>query len=167
MQTPVAWTDRHPFWRKIELVVELVIFGVILGVIEDIIIIRLISEHPITWRIFGIILMVTIPFAILGEVVFDTIDFSRYFRRWFGRGRWADLDWKKVERVFELVVFGIILGVIEDLIAVVFATGVAITWQLIAIIIAVTVPFAILGEIVFDHIDLERWLRKMFAKKNS
>jgi len=56
-------------------------FGVITGVIEDIIAVKIVSGEPITWKIFGIIFIITIPFAIIGEIVADNIDFIAIFKK--------------------------------------------------------------------------------------
>jgi hypothetical protein len=72
-------------WKKLEVVIELVVFGIIIGVLEDIIAIKLTTGEPITWGVVGIVVLVAIPFAILGEVVFDNIDLAKYLKRWFGK----------------------------------------------------------------------------------
>lgn len=74
---------------------------------------------------------------------------------------------KKLEVIFEFLVFGIIVGVIEDVIAVKTVTGEAITWKAIGIIVVVAIPFAILGELVADNIDFIAVFRKIarFLKK--
>jgi len=48
------------------------------------------------------------------------------------------------------------MGVTEDVIAVYLVTGVHITWRAIFIIILVAIPFAIIGELIVDRIDLTR-----------
>ncbi len=70
-------------WKRIEVVFELLIFGIFVGILEDLIAIKLATGDPITWKVVGIVVVVAIPFAFLGEVVFDNIDFSEIFRRWF------------------------------------------------------------------------------------
>lgn len=50
--------------------------------------------------------------------------------------------------IFELLVFGIAIGVIEDLIAIKFATNEPITFSVVVIVVIVAIPFAILGEVV-------------------
>ena len=37
------------------------------------------------------------------------------------------MNWKKVEIVFELLIFGILIGVVEDLVAIKFVTNEPIT----------------------------------------
>lgn len=66
---------------------ELLVFGIIIGIVEDIVAIKLATDQPITWNVIGIIVLVAIPFAVLGEVVFDRIDFARIFQARFGKRR--------------------------------------------------------------------------------
>lgn len=70
-------------WKKLEVVFELLVFGIIIGITEDVIAIKLATSEPITWKVIGIVVMIAIPFAILGEIVFDRIDFSKIFQRMF------------------------------------------------------------------------------------
>ncbi len=72
-------------WKRIEVIFELLVYGVAVGVLEDIIAIKLATGEPITWKVVGIVVMVAVPFAVLGEVVFDNIDFASKFERWFGK----------------------------------------------------------------------------------
>ena len=58
---------------------------------------------------------------------------------------------KRLEVFFEFLIFGIIMGVAEDLLAVVLATDAQITWRVIWIVIAVTIPFAVIGELIVDR----------------
>lgn len=72
---------------------------------------------------------------------------------------------KKLEVAFEFLIFGIIIGIIEDLIAIKVTTGVAITLRTIGIIILIAIPFAILGEVLADNIDFVSLYRKIFKRK--
>ena len=51
---------------------------------------------------------------------------------------------------FEFLVFGVTMGLAEDLIAVTVATGQPITWHVFVIVLCVAIPFAIAGEFLFD-----------------
>lgn len=75
--------------------------------------------------------------------------------------------WKKLEVFLEFLIFGIVIGVIEDVIAVTFATGEPITWRIIGIVVAIAIPFAFLGEVVADQIDFASLLEKWFGKKKD
>lgn len=73
----------------------------------------------------------------------------------------------RLEVFFEFLVFGIVIGVIEDLIAVYVATGDPITWHIVGVVVLIAIPFAILGEIFVDKIDFVALFKKFFAKKRS
>ncbi|MDI6734548.1 MAG: hypothetical protein QMD50_03645 [Patescibacteria group bacterium] len=77
------------------------------------------------------------------------------------------MKWKKIEVILEFLIFGIIIGVIEDLIAVTVTTGEPITWKIIGIIVLVAIPFAFIGEVIADQIDFSRLLEKIFSKKSK
>lgn len=73
--------------------------------------------------------------------------------------------WEKIEVIFELLIFGIIIGILEDLIVIKFATDAKITPHVIGIVILIAIPFAIIGEIIFDRIDFADFLRRTFERK--
>ena len=79
----------------------------------------------------------------------------------------AKRNWKKIEVVFELLVFGIIIGIAEDLIAIKLATGEEITPRVILIVVLIAIPFAIIGEVIFDRIDFAGIFKRMFGGKNE
>jgi hypothetical protein len=68
-------------WKRIEVFSEFLIFGIAVGVIEDIIAVKVVADVAITWGTVGIIVLIAIPFAVLGEVVVDRIDFIELFRK--------------------------------------------------------------------------------------
>jgi len=57
----------------------------------------------------------------------------------------------KIGRLLEFLIIGVVMGIIEDLIAVGATTGVTITWKVIGIIALVAIPFAVISELVVDH----------------
>ncbi|PSH00220.1 MAG: hypothetical protein BRC28_00540 [Nanohaloarchaea archaeon SW_4_43_9] len=59
----------------------------------------------------------------------------------------------RLERFTEFLIFGIILGVTEDMIAIMLATGESFTLRMLGIVIAVTIPFAAFSELVVDSDD--------------
>lgn len=73
---------------------------------------------------------------------------------------------KRYEVMFEFLLFGIVIGVTEDLLAVHLTTGETITWSMIGIIILLAIPFAILGELVADHVDFVKVYRRVSGKRN-
>ena len=56
----------------------------------------------------------------------------------------------RLERFTEFLIFGIILGVTEDMIAVMLVTDESFTLRMLGIIIVVTIPFAAFSELVVD-----------------
>lgn len=69
--------------KRLEVFFEFLIFGIIVGVIEDLIAVKVITGEPITWRIFGIIVLIAIPFAVIGELLVDRVDFVALFQKLF------------------------------------------------------------------------------------
>lgn len=74
---------------------------------------------------------------------------------------------KHLEVLFEFLIFGIVIGVVEDLIAVKFTTGASITWHTVGLVVLIAIPFAILGELIADHIDFVKLYKRIFRKKNG
>lgn len=71
------------------------------------------------------------------------------------------MDVKRLEIFLEFLVFGVIMGITEDLIAVTLATGEPITMEIIVIVTIVAIPFAAIGELIVDRVDL------LSTKKNK
>ena len=67
-------------------------------------------------------------------------------------------------RLLEFLAIGVIMGTIEDLIAVAFATDAEINLGVIAVVFAVALPFAFLSEIVVDH---PRFWEKLLPEKKK
>lgn len=76
------------------------------------------------------------------------------------------MNFKKAETIIEFLIFGIIIGITEDLMAIKLATHTPITWRIIGIIILIAVPFAVLAEIVFAKLDFEKIMARLFRKKD-
>lgn len=113
-----------------------------MGIVEDIIAVYFASGVAITWGIIGLIMLVAVPFAVLGELVVDQIDLP-----YLG---------KKAELIVEFFVFGFLVGVFEDLLAIFVSTGEPITMKVFLIAAAVALPFAILSELVVDRMEFSR-----------
>lgn len=62
---------------------------------------------------------------------------------------------------FEFLIFGILLGIVEDLIAIKIITGETFTFKMLAIVILVAIPFAFLGEVIIDNINLVKFFKKI------
>jgi hypothetical protein len=127
---------------------EFLVGGVILGLIEDVILIKILTDEPITFQIFWIILLVTIPFAFFGEYVVDKIDFLKIFK--------LNKKYRKIEIFLEFLIFGVLLGIVEDLTAFHFAIGNPITFKVILVATLIAIPFAFLGEFIIDRIDISK-----------
>lgn len=74
---------------------------------------------------------------------------------------------KRIEVFFEFLIFGILIGIIEDLLAIKLATNSPITIKTIGIIILIAIPFAIIGEVIADRIDFVKLYKKIFKKTNK
>ena len=77
------------------------------------------------------------------------------------------MNWKRVEVFSEFLIFGILVGVIEDIIAVKIVADVAITWGTVGVIVLIAIPFAVLGEVVVDRIDFIELFRKIATRKHN
>lgn len=66
---------------------------------------------------------------------------------------------RHVERFLEFLIIGVIMGVVEDLIAVKLATGATIDANIIWIVFLVAIPFAALSELVVDRKDFRVFRR--------
>lgn len=73
--------DKLKKWKRVEVFFEFFVFGVIVGIIEDIICITVITDEKITWSVVGIVVLIAIPFAALGELLVDKIDFVKIFTK--------------------------------------------------------------------------------------
>ncbi len=71
---------------------------------------------------------------------------------------------KKLEVMFEFLVFGVVVGIIEDLLAVFFTTGQTITWTTFGIVVLIAVPFAVIGELFADNVDFIKIYKKIFNR---
>ncbi len=146
--------------NRLFIFLEFLIGGIILGIIEDIILIKFITNEPITLFILLIIFLVTLPFAFLGEYVVDRIDFLKLFN--------LNKKYKNLEVFLEFLIFGVVLGVAEDLIAFSLAIGDAITLKIVLTAFIIAVPFAFVGEYLLDRISLQKTfsLKRLTWKNN-
>ncbi len=76
-----------------------------------------------------------------------------------------EVNWKKWEVIFEFLIFGIVIGITEDLIAIKFAAGEEITLKIVGIVILIAIPFAVLGEVIFDRIDFAKIFKRIFGNR--
>lgn len=113
--------------------------GIGLGIIEDLIAVYFVTGEPITPRIILLISLIAVPFAIFGELVVDKVDIP-----FIGR---------KTEIFVEFFIFGLLVGITEDLIAVFISTGEPITWRVVMIATGVAFPFAVFSELIVDRME--------------
>lgn len=132
--------------KRVVVFLEFLIGGIILGVIEDFLLIRILTSEPITFSLFLIVLLVTLPFAFVGEFIVDRINFLELLN--------LDKKYRKIEVFLEFLIFGIILGVVEDLTAFSFAIGNPITINVFLVAFAIAIPFAFVNEFILDRIHL-------------
>ncbi|MDP1538763.1 MAG: hypothetical protein Q8M00_01910 [bacterium] len=70
-------------WKRLEVFLEFLIFGIIIGITEDLIVLKVITNEPITWKVFGLVFLIALPFAAIGEILVDRVDFIALFRKIF------------------------------------------------------------------------------------
>lgn len=54
-------------------------------------------------------------------------------------------------RLIEFLIIGVLMGTLEDLIAVLLATDADFSWNILIVVFLVALPFAFISEIVVDH----------------
>lgn len=74
---------------------------------------------------------------------------------------------RKLEVMLEFFIFGVIFGVVEDVLAVKIVTGETITWEVVGIVVLIAFPFAVIGEVVVDNINLVKGLSRIWKKKSG
>jgi len=135
---------KKSFKQRSELFFEFLIFGVVMGVTEDLIAIKVATDAQFSWHIFWIVILITIPFAILGELIVD--------KKLFLPKKYEGYRHKnRLEIFFEFLIFGIIVGITEDLIAIKIATDSQFSWNMLWIVTMVAIPFAVIGELIVDE----------------
>lgn len=72
--------------------------------------------------------------------------------------------WQKLEVFLEFLIIGVVIGVVEDLIAIRVVSDVSITWDVVGIIVLIAIPFAFFGEVLVDKIDFVEIFSKFFKK---
>ncbi len=60
----------------------------------------------------------------------------------------------------EFLLVGVVFGLAEDLLAIAFATDAKITWEVVGIVFLVSIPFAIISELIVDHPKFWSFLKK-------
>lgn len=62
---------------------------------------------------------------------------------------------QRLERFIEFLVVGVVLGIIEDMIAIMLITGESFNLRMLGIIVMVAVPFAAFSELIVDNDEYE------------
>lgn len=145
---------RIAFKKSLKVFLSFLIFGVVISVIEDLIAIHYATDYTIDARAIYIAILVAIPFAVIGEIIVD----RTHLLPKVSKNKYI----KHLEIFLEFMIFGMIMGVVEDLIAISILTGEIFTLNTIWIVTLITFPFAILGEIFIDRKD---WFAFIKTKK--
>ncbi len=58
-----------------------------MGVIEDLIAVTFSTGEPITWKIIGIVIIVAIPFAAIGELIVDRTEWVKKLHKLIKKGK--------------------------------------------------------------------------------
>ena len=75
---------------------------------------------------------------------------------------------KKLELFLEFLIFGLFMGITEDLIAIRLTTDTSFNLRTLWIATIVTIPFAIFGELIVDKKDeITNSINKFFQKKRN
>lgn len=130
--------------------VDFFIIGIILGIVEDLIAIWLVTSSGITWHVIGIVILVAVPFAFFNEIIADHPDFWKTVVPKRFSEKIIPGKYEKRTRIIEFIFIGVFFGVIQDLIAILIATDAALDLRVIGIVIAVTIPFAFVSEMIVD-----------------
>ena len=64
-----------------------------------------------------------------------------------------------IYRILEFFIVGLVMGIVEDLIAIHFATDAVITADIVIVAAMVALPFAVFSELIID------WKHMKFLKK--
>jgi len=70
-------------------------------------------------------------------------------------------------RLIEFIVIGVAMGLLEDLLAIAFATDAMITPKVIFFVLAVAIPFAFISEIIVDHPKFWQKILPFLKDKNN
>lgn len=66
------------------------------------------------------------------------------------------MKFKHFRRILEFFIIGVILGITEDLLAVLIATDAEFSWNIVAVVALVAIPFAIISELVVDKFEFKK-----------
>ncbi len=66
-----------------------------------------------------------------------------------------DINKKRLETFTEFFIFGLLMGIVEDVIAITLATDEEFSLKILGIIVLVALPFAVIGELIVDREDID------------
>lgn len=66
--------------KHLNRILEFLVIGILMGVTEDLIAVKLTTGTIIDLRVIGIVILVSLPFAIFSELIVDRKDFS-FFKK--------------------------------------------------------------------------------------
>jgi len=69
-----------------------------------------------------------------------------------------------VKRLAEFFVIGLMMGVLEDVLAIYFATDAEITLSTLKVAVFVAFPFAVISELVVDSKKFRRFIKRILNK---
>jgi uncharacterized protein YacL len=133
------------FKKSLKVFLSFLIFGIVVSVVEDLVAIHYATDYSIDIQAFYVAVLVAIPFAVIGEIIVDRTHLLPKASK--------NKNIRHLEIFLEFMIFGVIMGVIEDLIAISILTGESITFHILWIVTIITIPFAILGEVIVDRKD--------------
>jgi len=145
--------------KRLKVFLGFLIFGITLNLTQNLIVIKLVTEHPINLRAILISLIVMIPFAAISELIVDRTTLLPRYKKWRKRSKLM----KNLETFLEFVIFGVFISIIDDLIIITILTGKFINLETLGIIFLIVIPFAIVSELVVDRKD---WFPRFFKTKS-
>jgi len=71
------------------------------------------------------------------------------------------IDPKRVIVFLEFLILGTLMGVVEDVLAIMFATECSVTFDSIGVVVLIAIPFAFIGELVINRVDFLALFKKI------
>ncbi len=134
---------------RLKVFLGFLIFGVALGLTQNLLVVKLATDHPLDLKALTVSLVVLLPFAAISELIVDRTNLLPRYKKKKNKNRLM----KNLEVFLEFLIFGIFIAMIDDLIIITILTGEMITLEVIATVFLVVIPFAIIGELIVDRKD--------------
>lgn len=71
--------------KRVEVFLVFLVFGTLMGVVEDLLAIKFATECPVTLDSVGVVVLIAVPFAFLGELIINRVDFAQVFKKILGK----------------------------------------------------------------------------------